>query len=201
MSLPVSQRALTYADYLAALEGLEYHAEFFEGALWMMSGGTPEHALLTMNCGVSLNLALRGRPCRVYSEALRIYFPSLDEAAYPDIKVICGEVEHQEEDRLAAVNPLLVVEVLSDSTEAFDRGEKFARYRTLPSLREYLLVDQHTRRLERFSRDEEGRWAYAVAEAGEQLALPALGVEIAVDEIYEGVVLLPRTRPEPRGDR
>lgn len=191
MSAPAEHLASSYADYLQAEATAELRSEFFEGQMWMMTGGTYNHGLITMNLGVALANALRGRPCRVVSESVRVYFPSLDEAAYPDLRVVCGAPEFHPDDPLALINPVLVAEVLSDSTEAFDRGDKFARYRTLPGLREYLLASQHHRRLELFSRGEDGVWTFVSAEAGQRLRVPALGVEVAVDEVYDAVEIVP----------
>lgn len=198
MSAPAAQHRLTYAEYLERERTAEVKAELFDGELWLMSGGTPDHALLTNNLGAVLHAILRGRPCRAYAESLRIYLPDLDEGAYPDLKVICGEVEHHEADDQAAINPLLLCEVLSDRTELYDRGEKFAKYRTLQSLQAYLLVDQHARRLELFERNDDGTWTYSVAGAGESLRLRSLELALPVDEVYEGVEPTPRPRRSER---
>jgi Uma2 family endonuclease len=194
MSLPAQRLRPTYAEYLEVAAQSDFLVEFFDGELWLMSGGTPEHALLIANTTIALGLALRGSTCRIYSEALRVYMPVTNDAAYPDLKVICGPVEHDPVDTDAAINPSLVVEVLSSSTESFDRGEKFVRYRSLPSLQAYLMVDQHTARLELFERQDDGSWRYTAAEAGERLALRALGIVLAVDEVYQGVELKPRLK-------
>ncbi|MFO7567536.1 MAG: Uma2 family endonuclease [Enhygromyxa sp.] len=108
-----------------------------------------------------------------------------DMSTYPDVSVVCGALETSEVDRNAATNPVLIVEVLSDTTEAYDRGEKFAHYRRLPSLREYLLLSQHQPRIESYRRNAQGVWELAEAGAGETLTLAALeGVRLDVDLIY-----------------
>lgn len=197
MSQPALRPRLTYADYMAADAQAEFLAEFFDGEIWAMSGGTAEHALLIANTTVALSLALRARPCRVYSEGLRVYLPARNEGSYPDLKVICGPTEHHPVDPMAVINPTLLVEVLSDSTESFDRGEKFARYRSLESLRAYLLVDQHTARLELFEKQADGAWRFSTAEAGQRLELRALEVVLEVDEVYRDVELKPRAAADP----
>lgn len=190
---------LRYADYLAIDQDSPTHVEFFDGEVFAMAGGTPEHALLTANVGGLLFAVLRGRPCRVYAEALRIHIPARGEAAYPDLKVICGDPVLAELDPQAATNPVLIVEVLSDSTEAFDRGDKFHRYQALSSLQDYVLVDQHAPLLELFHRNDDGTWTYTAAGPGQVLALPGIDATLSVDEVYQGVALKPRApRPPDR---
>lgn len=200
MTLPAERPRLTYAEYLQREAQVDFLAEFLDGEVWLMSGGTAAHAQLTSNVTITLGSALRGRPCRVYAESLRVYLPARNEGTYPDLKVICGPPEHHEVDPIAVINPTMLVEVLSDSTEQFDRGSKFARYRTLESLQAYLLVDQHQPRLELFERNPDGSWLFTVAEAGETLQVRALEIELAVDEVYEDVELTPRQRPQERAE-
>ncbi len=193
----MADRRLTYAEYLEIENAAETRSEFFGGQLWAVTGATRgrseitgatyAHAVITSNLTGMLFSALRGSSCRVVAESSRVYFPELDEAAYPDLRVVCGGPEHHPDDLLAIVNPTVVIEVLSDSTEGFDRGEKFAKYRTLPSLRAYLLVNQAVQRLELVERGEGGTWSWRAAEAGQRLAIGVLGVEIEVDGVYEGV--------------
>lgn len=187
MSEPARTQPLTYAEYLEQEAASEVRHEFFDGDLWAMTGGTWNHALITSNLTIALGNALRGGPCRVASESVRIYFPTLGESAYPDLRVVCGGPERHSDDPLAVINPVLVVEVISDSTEAFDRGDKFARYRTLPSLQAYLLASQHRKGLELFERNADGTWTLRVAEGGERLPVAALDIDVAVDIVYEGV--------------
>lgn len=195
------RRPLRYADYLDLEATAELRSEFLDGELWAMSGGTAAHAQLISNTTVVLSLALRERPCWVFSESLRVYLPARDEGTYPDIKVVCGPTEHHPADPVAVINPALLVEVLSDGTEPFDRGDKFARYRTLASLQAYLLVDPHTPRLELYERNADGTWLYTVAEAGQRLLLRALSITLPVDEVYRDVELTPRPSPAERAQR
>lgn len=180
---------MSYADYLRAEDNSELRHEFFGGELWAMTGATYNHALITMNLGAALHRALRGGPCRVVSESARVFFPALGEAAYPDLRVVCGGPERHPDDPLAIVNPTLVARVLSDGTERFDRGETFAKYRTLPALQAWLLVNQRVHRLELYERNPDGTWTLSVAEAGATLHIPSLGIALAVADAYEGVEL------------
>ncbi|MCK6504979.1 Uma2 family endonuclease, partial [Myxococcota bacterium] len=128
MSNAALRPRLPYSDYLAIDRDSLTHVELFDGEVYAMAGGTPEHALLIANVTRLVGNALLGRPCRVYAEALRVYMPQRGDAAYPDLKVICGPVVTHPDDPMAATNPVALVEVLSDGTEAFDRGGKFHRY-------------------------------------------------------------------------
>jgi Uma2 family endonuclease len=176
---------MTYAAYLAAEEVSTTKHEYLRGEVYAMAGGTPEHAALMMAIGAELLLALRGRPCRVYGSELRIRIDATDLSTYPDVSVVCGPLITSTIDRNAATNPIVIVEVLSDSTEAYDRGEKFAHYRRLSSLREYILLSQHKPRIESYRKNEQGIWMLAEAGAGETLTLAAFeGVHLDVGLIY-----------------
>jgi Uma2 family endonuclease len=176
---------MTYAAYLAAEEVSDTKHEYLRGEVYAMAGGTPEHAALQAAVLTELVVALRGRPCRAYGSDLRVRIEATDLSTYPDITVVCGSLETSILDRHAATNPILIVEVVSDSTEAYDRGEKFAHYRRLPNLREYVLVSQHKPHIESYFKNEQGVWMLSEAGAGGRLRLAALeGVSLDVDLIY-----------------
>jgi Uma2 family endonuclease len=178
-------RLTSYAEYLEAERVSEIKHEYLCGEVYAMAGGTPEHARLAAAILLVLGAALRGRPCNVYGSDLRVRVEATDLSTYPDIVVICGSLETAESDPNAATNPLLIVEVLSDSTEGYDRGEKFAHYRRIPSLREYLLVSQQSRRIESHFENDAGEWVLREAGPGEVLELRALeGVRIETDLVY-----------------
>jgi len=178
---------MSYAAYVAAEASSPVRHEYLRGEVYAMAGGTPEHAALIAAMTTELSMALRGRPCRVYSADLRVRVTSTDLSTYPDVTVVCGVLETAADDAVAVTNPLVIVEVLSDSTEAYDRGEKFAHYRRLPSLRAYVLVSQHEARLEAYIRNDDGAWVLSEAAVGQQLVLDAVfasPVALAVDAIY-----------------
>ena len=176
---------MSYAEYLAAEEASDIKHEYLRGHVHPMAGGTPEHAALAMAVGIQLGTALRGKPCRVFSSDLRVRADETDLSTYPDLTVVCGHLQRSGVDQNAITNPTLIVEVLSDTTEAYDRGEKFAHYRRLPSLREYLLVSQREPRLELHRKNEAGRWELFEASAGEKLQLaPLPAVTLDTDEVY-----------------
>lgn len=174
----------SYAEYLAAEEKSDVKHEWLNGEIFCMAGGTEEHARLALNMGAELRAALKGKPCKVYSSDLRVKVEETGLCTYPDVSVACGHVETAADDRHALINPIVLVEVLSESSEAYDRGEKFSHYRRIPSLQEYVLVSQKSKRLEVFRRGPEGGWILFDARPGESLVLASLGVSISVDEVY-----------------
>jgi len=182
--MPALTRRMTYAEYLAAEERSFEKHEFLDGEAHAMSGGTPEHGALAMAFGAALGSALLGRSCRVFSSDVRVRVKATGLAAYPDISVVCGKLETDDEDPNAITNPVLLVEVLSDSTEARDRGEKAAHYRLIPTLREYVFVSQGRRRIEVYRRNEANRWELFEFEAGAKADLASVGCAIAVDDVY-----------------
>ncbi len=148
-----------------------------------MSGASPEHSVRVANLTALLVTALRGRPCRVQSSDGRIRIEAADLNTYPDISVVCGPATLHARDRYAVTNPCLIVEVLSPSTETYDRGAKLAAYQQIPSLVEVVFVAHDEHRVEVVQRAADGRWVTTSARAGESLTL-ALGPAIRVDEIY-----------------
>jgi Uma2 family endonuclease len=175
---------MTYAEYLALERGSEVKHEYVNGQVYAMAGGTPDHGRLAMNVGRLLGAALAGKPCAVFSSDVRVRIESTGRSTYPDLTVVCGRLARAGDDADAIVNPIVLVEVLSDSTEASDRGDKFAHYRRLPSLREYVLVSQTTPRIEVFRRREGGDWVLSEAGPGEAARLESIDVALPVDEVY-----------------
>lgn len=174
--------SVTYADYVTAEAESATKHEWLRGEVYAMAGGTPEHARLAMSVGGELRALLRGRPCSVYSADLRIKVEATELSTYPDVSIVCGKPELAADDANAVVNPSAIVEVLSDSTEAYDRGEKFAHYRRIPSLREYVLVAQRERRIEVHRINAAGHWELHEALAGERIEV--LGAMLEVDDVY-----------------
>ncbi|MCU0255309.1 MAG: Uma2 family endonuclease, partial [Vicinamibacterales bacterium] len=170
--------------YLAAEAKAEVRHEYLAGDVWAMAGGTIEHGALMMAAAREIGIALRGKPCRAFSSDVRIRIPETDLATYPDLSVVCGRLQTATDDDQAITNPILVVEVLSDSTEAYDRGAKWAHYRRIASLREYVLVSQGEPLVELYRRTEGGRFELLEARAGQTIELASIGATIAVDALY-----------------
>ncbi len=179
----VAKKRASYAEYLAIANDSPVKYEYIAGEIVAMSGGTIVHGRLIGRVTDALNRALDGKRCIVLPSDLRVRIRSAERATYPDLHVVCGGVERDAEDDHAIVNPTVIVEVLSDSTEDSDRTEKFAAYRRLKSLREYLLISQRERRVEVYRRDGR-RWHLDEYGGGERFGLDSLGVELAVDEVY-----------------
>ena len=173
----------TYAEYLALEAQSEDRLEFLDGLVYAMAGGTPEHARLAMEIGAELRDALRPKGCAVYSSDLKLRIDATNRSTYADVVVICGPEQRAAIDPNAVTNPTIIVEVLSPSTEAADRGEKWRHYRHLSSLREYVLVSQGEPYIEVFRREGD-EWILRSSVAGETFELPSQGVSIAVDAIY-----------------
>jgi len=127
---------VTYAEYLALEAKADGKHEYVAGTIYAMAAGTPEHARLQVSMSSALASGLRGRPCAVYSSDLRVRIDATDRATYPDVTVVCGPIQTSSVDKDAVVNPTVLVEVTSETTEAADRGEKFGHYRRLASLQE-----------------------------------------------------------------
>jgi Uma2 family endonuclease len=174
----------TRAEYAAFERSSNVKHEFLDGVIYAMAGGTPEHAAVGMNVGALLNIALRGKPCRVYTSDLRIRVLDTGLETYPDVSVVCGGAERYPDDDIAIVNPIVLVEVLSPSTEAYDRGEKLRHYRAIVSLREVVLVDHRQKLVEVHRRQSDGSWTRHEAGAGGSLVLLSIGCELPVDEVY-----------------
>ena len=153
-----------------------------------MAGGTPRHNTTGGNIFASLRGRLRGTPCRPYSSDQRIRIPANGLSTYPNVSVVCGELQLDSQDRDAIVNPRVIFEVLSKSTESYDRGKKFDLYRQLESLREYILVTQDEPHVERFVRQNDGSWNLNVFKGLDALLeLPTIACVLPLSEIYEDV--------------
>ena len=175
---------MTYAEYIAAEVVSQVRHEFLDGDVWEMAGGTPEHGALAAALIRELGATLRGKPCRVYTSDVRLRVVATGLSTYPDVSVVCGGLDTAAEDPDAITNPVVLVEVLSDSTEAYDRGAKAAHYRRIPSLREHVLVAQDEPRVEVYRRADGGRWELIETRPGEVVELASLGVRLEVSAIY-----------------
>lgn len=185
MSQAVRLAHYTYEQYRRFEETTNAKHEYLHGQILAMAGGTPEHAALATAIIGLLEQGLAGSTCYPFSSDLRVRVRATGLATYPDVTIICGDLERDPEDPNAAVNPTVLVEVLSASTEDYDRGEKSAHYRAIPSLQEYLLVSHRERRIERWWRVGPDDWKQESAGRGEMLRLSALGIDLEVDAIYE----------------
>lgn len=188
-SAPIQKSYLTAEEYLTLERQAEMKSEYIDGEMVAMTGGTSWHSLVTLNVGGELRQQLKQRACLVYSGDLRVRIPASGDYVYPDITVVCGEPLLEDGHRDILLNPTLIVEVLSPSTESYDRGRKFEGYRTLGSLKEYVLVSQDRPRVEHFLRQDGHVWLYTeVSGLDSSVSLASVGCQIPLAEIYDKVV-------------
>jgi Uma2 family endonuclease len=181
----------TYADYVALEASSSTKHEYLNGEIYAMAGGSEEHSALAAEVLRVLGNAVGDRPCRVHTSDLRIYVEATGMATFPDGSLICGKLEqHAPSPRATALNPALLVQVTSDSSEEYDTTTKLDSYRTIPSLRDYLVVSHRERRLTLHSRTDDGTWISRVAISGGKLALANLQAELLVDEIYRNSAIV-----------
>ena len=180
---------LTPEEYLAFERAAEEKSEYLEGEMFAMVGASWAHNLIVVNLGRELSLQLRDRPCETYGSDQRILVEDTGLYTYADTSVVCEKPVFLADAYLdTLLNPLVLIEVLSSSTEAYDRGQKFRHYRSIPSLREYLMVSQQEPLIEHYLRQPGGTWLFTATRGLDAvLDLPALGVRLALAEVYAKV--------------
>ena len=179
---------LSPEDYLALERSAEFKSEYFDGEIFAMAGASESHNLIVINTIRELSIQLKKRPCKVYANDMRIKVSPTGLFTYPDVVVVCGQAQFDDSHRDTLLNPTLIVEVLSDSTEAYDRGRKFEHYRKLESLAEYVLIAQHRPHVESYRRQPDQRWVLTDSDGLDgKLRLDAIDCELALAEIYDKV--------------
>src|SRR5919199_2142128 len=183
------ERRYTLEEYFELERTSEERYEYWNGEIFCMSGVSEEHAEIETNLIVSLKLKLRGHGCRVFPANVRIKVPIAPPYRYADLSALCGEAEFEEIGGVDGLtNPTLIVEVLSPSTEAYDRGDKFTHYKSIPTLREYLLVAQHRPHVTHLYKQADGTWIHTEAnDLASTVELSSLNCELPLSEIYQGV--------------
>lgn len=177
----------SFADYLALEETSEVKHEYFDGEIFAMAGGTARHGNIAAKWIGALHAPLRSGNCESYTSDVRILTPT-GLGTYPDLSVGCGEPEFADDKQTTLLNPQLIVEVLSDSTEAYDRGKKFDHYQSIASLREYVLVAQDRPHVDHFARQPDDRWILTSYEGLDAVVeCPSLGCTIPMAEVYANV--------------
>ncbi len=187
---------LTEEQYLEIERKAEYKSEYFAGEMFAMAGAKEGHNLLVTNLVREISEQVRNRPCRVYSNDMRVRIPSTGLYTYPDVIAVCGEPKFRDEQRDTLLNPSLVVEVLSPSTEAYDRGRKFEHYRSVGSVTEYLLVSSDRIQVDLYTRQADGRFLLTSAsDLAETLELQSVGCRVTLSALYEKVEFPPAGVP------
>lgn len=175
----------TFRDYLVHEEASNTKHEYLDGQIYAMAGGTPEHSALIASVATHLSNQVRGGPCRVHISDLRVRVLETGLATYPDVAVLCGAWARDPDDERTILNPSVLVEVLSPSTEAYDRGEKLEHYRRIPSLRACLLVAVDRREIEIWTREESEPWKRALVLSGQVVEVSAIAARLDVDAVYD----------------
>lgn len=191
-----AHRRFSEEEYLAFERNSERKHEFFDGEIVAMAGGHPDHSLIATNLAIALGSALKGR-CLIYNSDLRVKVEQTGFLAYPDVTIARGERKFDDDSLLT---PTLLAEVLSESTEAYDRGFKFEQFKRVPSLNTYLLISHDQARVEQYFRQPNGKWEYSDALGVEStLSIPGLGITLALSDVFANVTFPPRAIRKPTG--
>ncbi|MEE8585320.1 MAG: Uma2 family endonuclease [Acidobacteriota bacterium] len=183
-----AEQNISIEEYLAAERQSEIKSEYWNGRMVAMSGASRSHNLIVVNIASELRMQLKGRDCEVYAGDMRLRIPSTNFYTYPDVIVVCGQPELEDSEMDTLLNPTLLVEVLSRSTEDYDRGRKSAYYRSLESLSEYLLVPQDQRPVEQYLRQASDRWMLTqIDDRQAALHLSSIECELSLQEVYDKV--------------
>lgn len=181
----------TPEQYLALERKAESRSEFYDGFIEAMAGASRAHGLISLNLASQLLQQLEHRPCEVYNGDMRVWVGAASRYTYPDVVVVCGEPRFQDSDLDTLLNPTVIVEVLSPSTERMDRGKKFSGYRTLDSLREYVLIDQEQVLVEQYDRQGDQWVLTALNRLDDRLRLRSIDCEVPLRAIYAKVIPSP----------
>ncbi|MDP3156514.1 MAG: Uma2 family endonuclease [Archangium sp.] len=182
--MTAAKQRLSVEEYLAQEEHSQERHEYVAGEVFAMVGTTPLHNQISLNVASALRAALKGGPCRVFMSDVKLHVSNADAFYYPDVFVACGAAKPNKEAKLA-VDAQLVIEVLSEGTSAYDRGDKLHAYRKLPSLQEYVLVSQGLRRVELYRRGPDVGWTFLTFERNEVVQLTSINLELSLATVYE----------------
>jgi len=182
----IAESFIFESEYLEMEEISEIKHEYYQGEIFAMAGASEKHNLIVTNVITALNTQLKKRPCRVYPGNMRLKIEETGLYTYPDVMAVCGEREFSNEKKNTLLNPDVIIEVLSDSTEGYDRGEKSRHYRQIDSLKEYILISQNFRRIERYSRNHDHKWLLTESDKTDGIILlENIGCELSIPEVYD----------------
>ena len=185
---PQPKPRLTPEDYLAIERSADYKSEYFNGEIFAMAGASRAHNTIAVNTTIQLGNQLKKRPCKLYANDMRVKVSPTGLYTYPDVVVVCGKEQFEDAHLDTLLNPTLIIEVLSDSTEAYDRGRKFEHYRHLDSLVEYVLIAQHRPHVESYRRQPDHQWLLTECNGLDgTLRLQSIDCELALAEVYDKV--------------
>ena len=189
MALPQTESRFDIESYLPWEETQVERHEYFSGEVFAMSGGSDAHYTITLNLATNLKTALSGTPCRRFVSDMKVRIATADAVLYPDVFVTCYSRDKTPESALAKAYPLLVAEVLSESTAAYDRGRKFEIYQKIPELQEYLLIEPDRLDADLFRKNEAGLWVMHPAGEGDTIELSSVGLRLPLADLYADVDL------------
>ncbi|MFM9266519.1 Uma2 family endonuclease [Tychonema sp. BBK16] len=188
MIAQVETKTYTAEEYLEAEVNSQDRHEFINGEIVLMAGGTPNHNEITSILNAILRVSLKGKPYSIFASDQRLWVPQLNNYTYPDVMVVAKPIQLQSGRTDTITNPVLIAEVLSKGTRAYDRDDKFAAYRSIPSFQEYLLIDQYRLRVEQYSKTDANKWIFSeYGVIGDRLMLTSVQVEISVADLYENI--------------
>ncbi len=181
---------LTAEEYLAIEREAETKSEFFDGEMFAMAGASRRHNLIVTNIVREVSTRLRDRPCDIYANDMRVKVSPTGLCTYPDVVIACDDIQFEDDHEDTLLTPIVLIEVLSKSTQGYDRFQKFSHYRRLSTLREYLLVAQEQPRVEHYVRQSENQWLLSEsAEYSDVVTMPSIGCGLSIKDIYEKVDL------------
>jgi len=186
-----SNKKYTIEEYLEMEEASQERHEYYQGEIFAMSGPKVQHGIISGNTFLALGNKLKGKSCRPFNGEQRIHIEKNTLFTYPDIFVVCGEIETPNNDDWNILNPTVIIEVLSPSTKDYDRGQKFKLYRDIPSLKDYILIDSESINIEVFYINEHGNWELnEYKNIEETLSIKSVQVFLELKDIYEGTKLV-----------
>lgn len=185
---PKAKPHITPEEYLARERSAEYKSEYYNGEIFAFAGASREHNLIAGNIYSNLHQQLRKKNCEVYPSDMRVKVTATGLYTYPDVVIVCGRPQFEDEKKDILLNPFVIFEVLSPTTENYDRGTKFTHYRTISSLTDYILVAQDSIHVEHYVRQSDRTWLFSeYKSAEEKIQIESVGCELLVEEIYEKV--------------
>ena len=184
----IPKTKLTAKEYLEFERKAEERHEYFDGEIFAMSGAKRNHNIIAWNIGGELRQKLKGKNCEAYPADMRVFVPATGLYTYPDLVVVCGEPKFQDDIFDTLLNPVLIVEILSETTESYDRGKKFMHYRSIESLREYVLVSQDEALIEKYVKSGDGFWVLSEAVGiNSEIKFDSIDCVVALKEVYDKV--------------
>ncbi len=175
-------------EYLASERKSEIKSEYFDGETFAMAGASRDHNKISTNIVRILGNQLLEKPCSIFSSDMKVKIKEIKKYTYPDIVVVCGDEEYDDENNEILLNPVVLIEILSDSTEAYDRGDKFSHYQFIKTFSEYILVSQYLCKIEKFSRQKDDTWIYSKCDKPDDIvSIEAIKCELPVSEVYRNV--------------